>query len=68
MNNQRIFVEVKYTEPYDGNVYTKLISITDYEMEELIERELKLQSKNAKVEDFKLFTMSEVAKVSDMIY
>lgn len=66
--NQRIFVEVKYKCRYDDNVYTKLISICDYDIREIIDRQLKFETDdNVYLEGFELFTMNKVAKIGDML-
>jgi hypothetical protein len=63
---QRFFANVKYTCPYDDIVYNKMISICDYDLNEIIQKELRYHDKTAKVEDFELFVMNRVATVGDV--
>lgn len=59
--NQKIFVEVSYKEPYDSYLYTKIISISDYELEELIKSKFRQE---IMLKDYTLYTMHKIAKVN----
>lgn len=63
-DNQKIFVECQYIEPYDATIYTDIVTIEDWELSELLNKKL---GKNKTIKDYKLFVLQEVGHLKQSL-